>query len=463
MSTTRIALAVLFVVTSGRLLGTPNARDNGFTCKQADLHIKSCAKGATYRYLECEQKKAYSTSTLEQNILDADRKRGLMNVGNTDPHNRPNELGVQPTVNNAILAGLNRRIAKIKLPTCYEDPYNYAMIAGHVEVIEIARRELGMPLKHQPKYGSLPTEEVNAYTFPASEDHESIIAFNKELSSFAYVLTTSIVPTVPIDQVNGAYKKPTATEIVVTFASHPELTSNLERAILEFLHLPFRSESHLDQAYDRLAIPLNAAMGIFATAHEYGHLIKDHHSVTANLRIAENTDPDGNPVTTPVLIRSWNQELEADQLGTLLLIQVMRDTVRANPELKEQWLYSLRGALLFFTCLQIIDDAKYIKKHGVLPPELSDVQKNLIRATTIRELTSDEKKSLSGIELENHPPAWFRLEKVRDLIRQADKQYAVPSELREARKGDAIVDYADILWAYSRTRISRTIAAAMKH
>lgn len=437
------------------MLASQPSKKQHFSCSQPDLRIKSCATDPTYKYLECEQKQAYASSSDLQDNLDEHRKRIIP----TEPDFYINAQGKndnQATKDvDESVARLKRLIAEVPLPTCYEDPIAYLVILGHMSAIETARTELRLPLKHRPEFGSLPTEDINAYTFPKTEDHESLIAFNNELIRFALVVTSDAVATIELDPINGAYEPLTPMELNARFENNPDLSVNLQETILEFLHLPHRTFPSPDSGHYELITPLNTFIGRFAAGHEYGHVIKNHQSITGNVRIAERSDSTGKPVTMSVLVRSWGQELEADQLGTLLMIQVMKDTVRFVPESKEQFLYSLRGALLFFTCLQIIDEAKYIQHHGTLPPRLSDRQKEIVRAKAVRELTLDEEKLIANLELDNHPPPWFRFERVRALIDQADRQYGTPSQLAEARKADAIIDNAAALWAYSSASFAK--------
>ena len=54
----------------------------------------------------------------------------------------------------------------IRVPTCLENPNFYFLISHLAIDAEVARQELGLPLWELPKFGSLPSNDINAYTYP---------------------------------------------------------------------------------------------------------------------------------------------------------------------------------------------------------------------------------------------------------------------------------------------------------
>jgi Zn-dependent protease with chaperone function len=187
-------------------------------------------------------------------------------------------------------------------------------------------------------------------------------------------------------------------------------------ALLEFLLLTPPATQPLPQSYDPLVITFTQGMETFAVAHEYGHVIKRHASPTMNIRLGADDEPARKVGSVPVLARSWKQEFEADEIGLRLVAELLKQNARRNESNDLRWVYTFKGALFFFRCLDLVEQAKAVRDTGKLPTPPSFAERVFLRAfadgKTSREENEVHKALISG----THPPAWLRLERANELI-----------------------------------------------
>jgi len=435
---------------------------------QSPQEIKPCAKDPTYRFLEAYQQDAYESSPISFEILQEDRARVLKPAAETLKRDarRPNTLGVPSLIDAEGAKRLDSAVKRIKVPTCFEDPVIYYMIQGNVQAIERARKALHLNLTHPPKYGSLPTSEVNAKTYFDADTGERIIGFNNELFRFADVLTQLSVATIPVENLSNLEKvaAATPTEIMTEFFVHPEWQTNAIAAVLGFLHVPAPSLlaflGEYDKSYDQFVIPLVGGMDTFVVGHEYGHVIRGHQPGIRQTPAAANAGNASPEAIAPVASWTWQQELEADGIGVELTAQAMRIEAKRNYPASAQWLYALRGALLFMKCLEIIDEAEFIKDHNDIPPEPTVEQRSLMRKFADGGLLSaDEIKAVGSTFQNDHPPAWLRSERMEKQIERIIQQSSATAEARvNDRIADAIVTNISVFWAMSKRDFQKRIA-----
>src|SRR5205823_5854624 len=126
-----------------------------------------CATDPVYEFIESIQKADYEEDPVALELLKkhqhtaADRLQAEFARSNQ----RPDATHSATILDSDVQKGMLADVASTKVPTCYEDPLVFYAIKGNVDVIDRARKELGYPLSYQPKYGSAPTESVNALTF----------------------------------------------------------------------------------------------------------------------------------------------------------------------------------------------------------------------------------------------------------------------------------------------------------
>jgi hypothetical protein len=423
--------------------------------------LKPCATDPTYREFEEIQQNFYEGNVFSKRLLldDLDLAKRSAN----DRLVLPGTLNSSPQLQSFMY----QNIHNLKLPTCFEDPVMFASIKGHIELLEAARKELQKSRKDLklgidsvPKYGSLPIQDVNAYRYYFPDTKETVLAFNNEFARFGFVLTGIAVGTVPSDKVNDLsyLSRAKPEEVVTQIFVHPEWTDALESGLFEFLHLRAAPRPPDDQAHILLAAPLLGGINLFATAHEYAHVINGDKPVSLqSLNNMADLMPAKVPSDTSAVVWSWPQELKADELGVELLLTSAKDITSKDPTFSDQWLYAARGASLYFVSMEMIEDARIMRRSGVPPPKLTDTQRDCIRLLA-EGPNSCRDSVLKDVPLGDHPPAWLRGERVNTQLNRAAQ--ATRKSEREAsfdRFGAVIVRNMAVLWAMSRSRIANDL------
>jgi hypothetical protein len=417
------------------------------------LFTKPCATDETYQYFESLQKQAYDEDAGAMELLrqiDADFKSLLKESANPKPVGPQRDPRIRPETAQEMQRALNH----VRVPTCYEVPTTYFMLQGNIARVTAAAIKLGHPINGVPRFGTLPTMEVNAYTFFDPLTKERVIAFDVDFFRFAFVLTRLAISTIPPEGFDNLarFVNRDQTDLIADVWLHQEWKDNLVGAVSEFVLLRSVPPSKRPDARSLpLSTQLTAALIMFATAHELGHVIKNHHAALARLQNSAGYTAPGQ-----VFQWSWPQELEADEIGVQLLERAMRDAVTTVPN-NSEWLFAVRGAaLLFFRFLEIVDEARSIKASGAVPPRLSDDQKSIIRAMAERQPTADELKRISGIPLSDHPPAWLRRERMVKQLNELARTQNIPEASRLfGSLADALDTNLALIWGQSRDQFRK--------
>jgi tetratricopeptide (TPR) repeat protein len=411
-----------------------------------------CATDPTYQYFEAKQKKEYLKNPVAKVLLAdlASIERTIDEV-TKELDQRTNSLApVAPTPqeDNEFL----KKMLRVHLNTCYENRLFYAMITEYIRQIDEARKRLKLPLPIVPKYGTLPIPDINAVTFPSTETTDSIIAFNNQLFSFDYQLTKVVLPTIHVSEdvrthmVKVDFSQSAADKAI---QEKPDTKVNFVMALLEFLLITPPSTRPLDKAYDPLVITFTEGMELFAVGHEYAHVILKHSSPTTPLGLAAGNEyVASDNASSPVLLRSWKQEFDADELSLRLLIETLRPKGEGDDAEDVRWLYKLYGARFFFKCMDMVDRAKYIKDHGRPQPELTPQEKDYMRAVAMGTASNDQKAKFAAIAVDgSHPPAWLRLERLNSAMEKYLAGMPIRDDARAfSQIGVGLLTNVDILW-----------------
>lgn len=368
-----------------------------------------CATDPAYREFERIQYAAYTANPASIQLLQQLRKDNEPDAVRrifTETRKRLEERGGDSPIDpHGQEQPLIERISKLKLPTCYESRQIYWSIGERKGWIERARKELALPLDRSPKFGSLPTSEANAYTYPVLEGKDSVIGFNTELMKFDSGMAHLFVPT--IWTANGSSPG-------VSFEGQ-EFRSRYLLAVLGFLLLTPHPYLTSPPDYDLFTSTLVAGMELFAVGHEYGHLIRNHRSEKGRRRLGSSIDCDPQAPSFAVLVPSWQEEMDADQTGVQLLIRALQDWTESSHMKPETIQYSLRSVLFFFKCQELIEGAKYIAvgKKATLTPSAADQE--LVRSLAEGRVAKPRSSS-PPLTLGDHPPAWLRFERLEPVI-----------------------------------------------
>jgi hypothetical protein len=273
-----------------------------------------CATTATYKYFEDLQYDAYNQNPVFFNMLRELRSnekvlKTINDVG-SELKKRPNSLGKTEDDTKSVDA-FSLKI--LQLPTCYENPAIYFMLTEYAKQIETARLSLKLDLTSEVNLATLPTAEVNAHTYPAFGGIGNVLAFNIQLFMFDYQMTKSVISTIDLKTRNNLIEIDHSPQTAIRkMQQNGEIATDFSMALLEFIGLVSPSTRPLDQAYDALLIKFTTGMELFAVAHEYGHVIKQHKSPTTTMPLGldSNGEPKKDGRNVAVLARSWRQELK---------------------------------------------------------------------------------------------------------------------------------------------------------
>ena len=196
-----------------------------------------------YKYFEQIQKKAYESDPAFMRllarlrdtnaILESIQQTGKELEGRKDLPGATRETDSKETEDF-----IRRSLRNLRLPTCYENRYIYWMLTNYASQVDEARRSLRLPLSSKPKIASLPTTEINAYTYPAAGNRDNVIAFNSQLFLFAYQMTKVTLPTIELEYSSGKVGiDRSRTAAFRAIASDNDLRLNFTMALLEFLLL----------------------------------------------------------------------------------------------------------------------------------------------------------------------------------------------------------------------------------
>lgn len=434
----------------------------GVDCSMLDT---SCTTDPTYHYFEQEQLSAYCETEEGKQLLlrlrNPEYVRRILRETDSSINDRPNNIGLTgKVIDDDTNKYLNAAIRE-KLPTCFENPMVYVMIKHYVSQVEKARKQLGLPLKQLPKYGSLPTASINAYSYPAEfkpgdfSARGSIIGFNTMLFMFAYQMTKVTLPTVTVSQSGQGNKiiiDPSKEAAIANIDNNPDVRTNFIMAILEFLRLTDHETQPLDRKYDADLMRFTTSIELFAVAHEYGHLVKGHIPIGVNkLQLSYLAPEEANK--SIVEIHSWKQELEADEIGVKLLIQVLKNEIaeQKDPDLiaatKMRHLFALNAPLFYFKAGDIIDRAKNINESGIVPSNLSKDEVSFIQNLADGKAQFKDTVRYPNLHLKDHPPGWLRAARISKVMNDyISKGKFTDDQIAYGNVGGKIVNNLETLW-----------------
>lgn len=356
---------------------------------------------------------------------------------------------------------LKKELFAIQLPTCYENRLAYYYVTIYLNMIRSASIRIKKQTATPLKYGTLPSTEINASTIITSND-DRLVAFNTQLFAFSLQMAHVVAPLVQTQlRVSGtsAWSPEAAGQIV---DDNKPAQQAFVVALLEFLEV-MRGEQLLTvpgtaplNEMDQLAMDLSTGMDLFAVGHEYSHVILKHTPVrTKLLDVGPQRRDNAAPITARVAILPWEQELAADALGFQLASEAAKEL---RPESKGQQDYILYGALYFFACMEMLDEGKYILDHGINRPLYTDDEKQYLRSVASGTVTDDQQKEYWYLPLQDHPPAWLRMERIRQMMQAHGLGTEHSNEVEPyIELGESMINYAELIWNKHKLQLPSVI------
>lgn len=404
----------------------------------------ACATDPDYKEFERIQAAAYMTGSaldfriaLSPNFED-EVVRSTINAVRRRSHEKNMAIPIRP----GDTADFEAAISHITIPTCYENPVYYFMITNLANDAYLAGEELGLSGPELPKFGSLPSNDINAYTYPTRNGRGKIIAINAQLFNFiprmTQVAASAVDPT--MGRVVDSDGKIIA-EMLMGISYNQGAKDNFVGSLLGLLRGKPIGKMPADPSREALNVFFAGAMERFVFAHEYGHVLKRHWSQSVMLPTAATGSEEFE-----VLARSWPQEFEADAIGLRLVMQMLRGGAADNPQLSAYYIYALKAPLFLFECMEILDEARFIVENHRQPPVLNDQAKALLRECPNN--TKPDTGQPCGMEVVgSHPPAWLRRERLEKTIN--DRLAVLPNRALTAvaaQKGDEMIYSVRLFW-----------------
>jgi len=225
--------------------------------------------------------------------------------------------------------------------TRYETWATSHLINGYVERLNATAERLRIDNWPSPVFGSLHTGQVNAMTIlvPGSTDY--IIAFETGMFQFIRCMSKCVVE---------AFSSPPTsdpTHISQNIRSKPDLSLYFGENIVSYVSTArlkaSRERTFNDNGQVQALLTLDDSASLFVMGHEFGHAISGHLSKTKRQARALPAS-----LTVEELAYSWQQEYEADQIGTRIAIHTMLQ--EENPLAASSW-----GIDLFFGAMDIVE------------------------------------------------------------------------------------------------------------
>ena len=243
------------------------------------------------------------------------------------------------------------KVRKTPLLTKYEDPLLYYRLMEDSKQIEGALATLKIPLPIHPLIGTLKRGGLNARSLRVCPLNEYMVIFHRLLigSSINFARLVASVSAVSEAKVgamlNGSYQWESNNEFdfldeqKLKDALHPEENPGkspqenpqitaFQRFMIGYLveGRDVKISAPEGQGASIMVGTLAGAMLLFIMAHEYAHIVRGHVDVCET----EGTDINASP-TIEQVIRSQEQELEADIYGALLVATAVKNGNEFSP------------------------------------------------------------------------------------------------------------------------------------
>jgi hypothetical protein len=356
------------------------------------------------RFIENLQERVYSYFDIEHKLSEED-KRKIENkvleemLQKITPFTPPEKIGEMREY-------VKDLVSKMEAPTRFEDPVRYSIILNLKTEIEEVAKDLSIPIPTELVVGTLPSGRVNAMAIKVPSSDDFVVLFESELFTFANLLSKVVAKAMPFTGVEKGMLR------FSTDLDRP-LDSDVLRRFQEVLFAyllhgrPSAAPPYIiDGPYIGLAGYLRHSMELFVLGHEYGHIIGKHFSTD------QKTSFFLGGAEVNEIVYNWQQELEADALGTQLMLKAM---LKRGMDLS----LSFWGADFFFSCIEIVERGISIIRTG----EEND-----------RPLTS-------------HPPPEVRRDALRKVLKNSLSEDLVDGPIK---LGMTLEEIIESLWEKTR-------------
>lgn len=307
---------------------------------------------------------------LDQTVPPDKMRPGFEKLGITDPE----ELEAVDRRHRAGLAA-----AESRMPSKLEDAWTYSILETLANRLMKAAGGTEWALRKMPTFGTLPLGELNAMAIRVPRSNEYLIAFQHGVFGFANLMVKAVAASYPIIESNaedGARINFHPNEVAKRWDENPEPLHRLADLLTAYLivgHPHAARQYFLGNPHAYVSSAFLDGIELFIFGHEFGHVVGGHLDIRrfASQRVGSTEVERINP--------DWEMEFEADRIGCDLAMGAMR-------EAKVQDSIAFTGIDLFFSAMQLVDQALSVLLHGevVDAPESATHPPTIMRRDALR-------------------------------------------------------------------------------
>lgn len=340
---------------------------------------------------------------------------------------------------------------KQPLPTKYENPHLYVLVRILLDKLREPGAELHDGAAPSLRVGTLLKIGADAETLPVPQSDQHVVVMNRFLFTIIQELTKVGVDSLRSD----ANADVLARRLGLLLDSFNTFSGRMPPPDADFR----TTEEVL--VVEKIAETLE----LFVLAHEFAHVLLKHENAAS----AELSLPGQPALRLPVVERSWRQEIEADVMGSQLVLRTLADTPARPPDAPREFDEMLRQTPpWFFVYLGMIEDAKQTCDTLELQPPPDPQMRHAVASIATAALQAmanpaAPKPSIVGEydidKLRDHPPPWARLTIVETAAemgqfqRQAGPPMTAALRKRQAHYanlGSSAYDHLLDLWPAAR-------------
>jgi hypothetical protein len=271
---------------------------------------------------------------------------------------------------------------QLKKPTKFENAEWHSLLRGIIKEFEEVFKILSYKVPEYYLFGTLPTNRVNGMAMAIQNNPYKLIILETGLFGFANLMCKVIATSFIFQKTEDGMQtfSTDISECKNRIDTNPIIIERFYDVISAYVVLGnphYAQQYFVGETYDYLSSLLRNGFEYFVFAHEFGHLIAGHLDYTDET----HHDIARNEINT--IATNWQQEFEADFIGTNILVNVM---ARKGYDIS----LSYWGIEVFFGCIDVVEKTLSILKTGSINPEaFSETHPpTLIRRARIREIVS---------------------------------------------------------------------------
>ena len=321
-----------------------------------------------------------------------------------------------------------------ELPTRYENCFAYSRMKHDAENLEAVLVRLGRnigrksPLTKKVRFATMPLRGAGLNAMVKEFGDDSVLFFDDRFYVVAEIFTNIVAEAVGAilefieAQPSGTDGGITRIRIRAAIRGRPIIRARFLRAVRGMLSregLRYNDVEFFIAAKKNAAraIPAQTAMGYFVLAHEYAHILLNH--------VARKGKA---PLLGEVAVRNHEQEMEADEQGLFLTVEVLK-TLRGfrDRDLKTLLDVTTGGAILFFWLTNLYDRALAVQQKG------------------------ESEDSFTGILRKSHPSPGVRWDNLKKVLVQVGQ---LESIAEETVAGTLYPEIFEALWRDVKSEIA---------